>query len=329
MMNVELNSTCHSDRSGGIFLKELKNAIASTLDVILNSFFVILSLFLGVILSLSKEIPPVIANAVKRNEATSLKRLLRNTRNDVILLGALLLFTLPTFASIQDDYQKANALYNEGNYEEAITTYESILNNNNIAPDIYYNLGNAYYKNNQIPPAILNYERALKLKPDHEDALFNLKMANKKTVDKVERLPELFITNSWRNLVTSRTVSDWAYYTVALVFLALLFFIIYLLTNPVLFKKISFYSGSFFLVLSLFCWLMASQHQRINASSSEAIIFEPTVTIQSEPNTKAEKLFTLHEGTKVTLLEKVNDWSKIKLPNGNVGWVVSSAIEAI
>ncbi|MCO6501187.1 MAG: tetratricopeptide repeat protein [Vicingus serpentipes] len=244
-------------------------------------------------------------------------------------MGALLLFTLPTFASIQDDYQKANALYNEGNYEEAITTYESILNNNNIAPDIYYNLGNAYYKNNQIPPAILNYERALKLKPDHEDALFNLKMANKKTVDKVERLPELFITNSWRNLVTSRTVSDWAYYTVALVFLALLFFIIYLLTNPVLFKKISFYSGSFFLVLSLFCWLMASQHQRINASSSEAIIFEPTVTIQSEPNTKAEKLFTLHEGTKVTLLEKVNDWSKIKLPNGNVGWVVSSAIEAI
>ena len=232
-------------------------------------------------------------------------------------------------ASTQDDYQKANSFYSEGNYEEAITLYEAILSNNYIAPDIYYNLGNAYYKTDQIPLAILNYERALKLKPDHEDALFNLNMANKKTVDKIDRLPELFIANSWRNLVTSRTVNGWAYYTVGLVFLALLFFIIYLLTNPVLFKKISFYSGSFFLVLSLFCWLMASQHQRINASASEAIIFEPTVTIQSEPNAKAEKLFTLHEGTKVKLLEQVNDWSKIKLPNGNVGWVASSAIEAI
>ena len=300
MRNVKLNSTCHSDRSGGIFMKGWK-----------------------------KDLPTVIANAVKRNEAISLKRLLRYTRNDVILLATLLLFTLPTMASTQDDYQKANSFYSEGNYEEAITLYEAILSNNYIAPDIYYNLGNAYYKTDQIPLAILNYERALKLKPDHEDALFNLNMANKKTVDKIDRLPELFIANSWRNLVTSRTVNGWAYYTVGLVFLALLFFIIYLLTNPVLFKKISFYSGSFFLVLSLFCWLMASQHQRINASASEAIIFEPTVTIQSEPNAKAEKLFTLHEGTKVKLLEQVNDWSKIKLPNGNVGWVASSAIEAI
>lgn len=244
---------------------------------------------------------------------------------------ALLLVCLSfnTFASTQDDYTKANSFYNEGNYEEAIGIYEEILSSNNIAPDIYYNLGNAYYKNNQIPLAILNYERTLKLKPDHEDALFNLKMTNKKTVDKIERLPELFIANSWRNLVTSRTVNNWAYFTVGLVFLALLFFIIYLLTTPVLFKKISFYSGSFFLIVSLFCWLMASQHQRINASSSEAIIFEPTITIQSEPNLKAEKLFTLHEGTKVKLLEQVNDWSKIKLPNGNVGWVASSAIETI
>ena len=240
-----------------------------------------------------------------------------------------ILFSLSTFASTQNDYTKANSLYDEGNYEEAIQVYEELLNNDNLSTDIYFNLGNAHYKLDQVPSAILNYERALKLKPDNEDALFNLKMANKRTIDKIERLPELFIANTWRTLVTSRTVNNWAYFTVGLVFLTLLFFIAYLLTQPIFIKKISFYSGSFFLLLTLFCWLMASQHDTINQSTSEAIIFEATVTIKSEPNLKAEKLFTLHEGTKVKLLETVNSWNKIKLPNGNVGWISSDAIEVI
>mgnify|MGYP000633717547 CR=1 FL=1 len=99
--------------------------------------------------------------------------------------------------------------------------------------------------------------------------------------------------------------------------------------HAIFIKKISFYSGSFFLALTLFCWLMAVQRNKINLAANEAIIFEQTITIQSEPNATAEKLFTLHEGTKVTLLEKVNTWSKIKLPNGNVGWVPTDAIVAI
>jgi len=267
---------------------------------------------------------------LKNTIANTLGGLLSLSKNLKKTMALLLVFlSFNTFASTQEEYLKGNSFYSEGNYENAIAVYEAILNDNNVSPDIYYNLGNAYYKNNQIPFAILNYERTLKLKPDHEDALFNLKMANKKTVDKIDRLPELFITNSWRNLITSRTVNGWAYFTVGLVFLALIFFIIYLLTNPVLFKKISFYGGSFFLILGLFCWLMASQHQHINQSASEAIVFEPTITIQSEPNLKAEKLFTLHEGTKVKLLEQMNEWSKIKLPNGNVGWLPSETIKTI
>jgi len=232
-------------------------------------------------------------------------------------------------AETNDMLKAANDFYAEGNYKEAIEEYQTILASDNISTDLYYNLGNCYYKTDNIPQAILHYEKALKLKPDNEDALFNLKMANKRTVDKVERLPELFIGSTWRNLITSKTVDSWAYYTIGLIFIALLLFASYLLMQLVIIKKISFYAGLFFFGLSMFTFLMAAQHNGIVQQSSEAIIFAPTITIQSEPNENAEALFTLHEGTKVSLLEESNDWSKIKLPNGNVGWIKSEEIEKI
>lgn len=259
------------------------------------------------------------SNVIARNEAISL----------LLLLVSFITFSFSAFATPQEDYNKANAFYAEGKYDEAITVYEALIEKDELSTFIYYNLGNAYYKKNEITLAILNYERALKLQPDNEDALFNLNMANKNTIDKIERLPELFISNTWKNLVSSKTLTNWTYYTLGLLFLSLILFIIYLLVQAIFIKKISFYSGSFFLALTLFCWLMAAQRNKINLASNEAIIVEQTITIQSEPNAKAEKLFTLHEGTKVTLLEKVNDWSKIKLPNGNVGWVPADAIVAI
>jgi len=246
-----------------------------------------------------------------------------------ILTVSLIITSLFVKSESIKSFNTANDFYAKGNYEEAIKEYQSIINNDNISTDIYYNLGNCYYKTEDVPNAILNYEKALKLKPDNEDALFNLKMANKLTIDKIDRLPELFIGNAWRNLTTSKTVDSWAYYAIGLIFLSLLFFISYLLMQQVIIKKSGFYAGLFFLGLSLFTFLMASQHNNIVSQSSEAIIFAPTITIQSEPNESAEKLFTLHEGTKVTLLEENNDWSKIKLPNGNVGWIKSDDIKTI
>jgi tetratricopeptide (TPR) repeat protein len=226
-------------------------------------------------------------------------------------------------------FENGNKLYAAGKYEDAIKEYEAVIAADQLSTDIYFNLGNAYYKTENVAGAILNYEKAIKLKPDNEDALFNLKMANKRTVDKIDRLPELFIGNTWRNLVTSRTVSGWSYYCVGLIFLSLLFFVIYLLMRQVIIKKTSFYAGILFFLLSLFSWLMASQHNTIIQEASEAIIFSSTITVQSEPNENAEKLFTLHEGTKVKLLEEANSWSKIKLPNGNVGWISSEGLKSI
>ncbi len=246
------------------------------------------------------------------------------------ILGLLILTgSLSLKAEAYATPESANAFYAEGNYAAAAAEYEAILANDKVSTDIYFNLGNAYYKTDKIAAAILNYEKALKLKPDNEDAIFNLAMANKKTIDKIERLPDLFIGSTWKNLVTSKTVNDWAWYSIGLVFLAALFFIGYLLMQQAFIKKINFYAGIFFLLTSLFSWLMAAQHQGIVNESSEAIIFASTITVQSEPNENAEKLFTLHEGTKVSLLEENDGWSKVKLPNGNVGWISTESLKSI
>lgn len=246
-----------------------------------------------------------------------------------ILVTFLVITSIITKAQVLDKFNSANAFYAEGNYQDAIEEYQNLLSENNISSDIYFNLGNSYYKTDDIANAILNYEKSLKLKPDNEDALFNLKMANKRTIDKIDRLPELFIGSAWKILVTSKTVENWAHYAIALIFLSLILFISYLLMQQIIIKKAGFYAGFLFLGLSMFTLLMASKHDDIVEQATEAIIFAPTTTIQSEPNSNAEKLFTLHEGTKVTLLEENSDWSKIKLPNGNIGWIKSDEMKSI
>ncbi|MGE0560505.1 MAG: tetratricopeptide repeat protein [Flavobacteriales bacterium] len=226
-------------------------------------------------------------------------------------------------------FKEANTLYANGKYTEAAELYNTLIADDYLSPEIYYNLGNAYFKLNQIPQAILNYERALKLKPDYEDAIFNLKQANFRTIDKIDRLPELFIGNAYKNLVGSKTAGTWAYFTVGLLAVALLLLVSYLLSSAVLIKKTGFYGGLLFLLMGLFCWFMASENQNLVNQQAEAIIFTETVTVKSEPNTNSQKLFTLHEGTKVNVLEQNNTWVKIKLPNGNVGWLVADDLEVI
>lgn len=254
-------------------------------------------------------------------------------RSSVFGLLLFLVITSSAFATSYANpnikFKEANTLYAAGKYKEAVKIYDELINDDYLSPEIYYNLGNAHFKLNEIPSAITNYERALKLKPDYEDAIFNLKQANFRTIDKIDRLPELFIGNAYRSLVTSKTAETWAYFTIGLLAVALLLFVSYLLSSGVLIKKTGFYGGLLFLLFGLFCWFMASENQNLVNQQAEAIIFTETVIIKSEPNANSQKLFTLHEGTKVNVLESQKEWVKIKLPNGNVGWLKASDVEVI
>lgn len=244
-----------------------------------------------------------------------------------------LLVTISSFAnSIQnpnEEFKKANDFYAQTKYNEAISIYETLIASNYNSTHLFYNLANAYYKKNDIPSAILYYEKALKLQPDNEDALFNLKLANTKTIDKIEEGPEMFVNKTWIQLISSKTADSWAFYTIALIFLSLVLFIVYLISYQFIIKKSSFYGGLLFLFFGLFCWFLASQNTSYNNNAAEGIIFTQTVTIKSEPNVKSEKLFTLHEGTKVKVIEHSDNWVKIKMPNNNEGWIKNTDVKLI
>ncbi|GAB4258837.1 MAG: tetratricopeptide repeat protein [Vicingaceae bacterium] len=231
--------------------------------------------------------------------------------------------------TIEQQFEKANDLYTQAKYPEALETYKAILDSQFVSAELYYNIGNTYYKLNQIPKAILYYEKALQLNPKDADILHNLKLANLRTVDKIESAQNQFINTALTRLYLSKTPNQWAVYTIVLLFLAVLFFMVFMFTLQTVIKKVSFYASMFFVVVFLLTMFVGYQSKHLNEHPTHAIIMSPTISVYSEPNTLSTKLFSLHEGTKVKLLETYNSWQKIMLENGNSGWIKQTDLEEI
>lgn len=219
---------------------------------------------------------------------------------------------------------KANTAYDSADYNMAIQLYESLISDEYMSDDLHFNLGNAYFKRNNIPMAILNYEKAIKINPSHEDAQYNLSLANAKTIDKIESIPELFLYRWWKSIFNAFSDDGWAYICVTFFFLALIFFSLYFFLNLLTIRKIGFYTGSIAFILALVCWFLAYQQNAYLHSVKYAIVIEPTININSSPSEGSSKLFVLHEGTKVNVEEIRDQWYKVSIPNGNEGWVEKS-----
>ncbi len=223
----------------------------------------------------------------------------------------------------------ANAAYSKSDFNKAAKLYENILSSGQVASEIYFNLGNAYYKKNNIALAILNYERALKINPDNGDFNFNLKLANQKIEDKIDAVPELFLTQ-WKNgLVDLMTEKAWSELCIALIVISLILFVIYITVPKRSLKQFGFFGGTTLIILSIITFFIAQHKYDLTKNSSEAIITSPAITVTSSPNEKGTKLFILHEGTKVNVTQEDVNWAEIKIANGNKGWIKKSELQKI
>ncbi len=223
----------------------------------------------------------------------------------------------------------ANLDYSKGLYDKAIDLYQKVINNGYDCAELYYNLGNAYFKTNDIPSAILYYEKAKKLKPNDDDINYNLKVANSKIIDKIDVTPEFFLKKWWRNLYNLYSVNAWAKISVSCVILFSILFLIYFLSKKITIKKISFYLGIVFLIIAISSLIFSYKRYNSFKYQKEAIVFNPSVTVKSSPDENSVDLFVVHQGTKVKIIDKLGNWYEIKITNGSVGWLEDSTVKNI
>lgn len=240
-----------------------------------------------------------------------------------------IVFTSLGKASENTTMDSANLDYSKGNYENAIKIYERIINKDLEAPELYFNLGNAYYKSNNIAYAILNYERAKKMDPDNEDILVNLKFANQKIEDKIDVAPQLFLTEWKDDIIHLMTEKAWSMLCIVSLAIAFLLFGLYVSSTNKTIQQIGFFGGIFLILASVFLFFIAKDKYTTTKYSSDAIITSASVTATGSPNEKGTKLFILHEGTKVSITQEDGIWTEIKIANGNVGWVKSESLTSI
>ena len=223
----------------------------------------------------------------------------------------------------------ADTEYQKGNYQQAIRDYEEILKNGESA-EIYFNLGNAYYRTDNITKAVLNYERARLLSPGDDDINFNLQFARSKTIDKITPESEMFFITWYKSLVNFTSVDNWAKTGILCIVMALLLVLLYLFGPQLMLRKIGFFGGLAFFVIFLLSNLFAFQQKQALDNRTGAIIISPSVNIKKTPAKNSADQFVLHEGTRVDIIDKgMTDWRCIRVGDGREGWIETKAIEEI
>lgn len=241
----------------------------------------------------------------------------------------IVLFTSPVSSQNTKLFDDATVAYNEGKYEEAISNYLKILENGEHSSALYYNLGNAYYKTNQIAPSIYYFEKALILNPNDTEILNNLAFAQSLTLDAIQQLPESSITKAYNSFAGLFSFDQWAYLAVFFMLLFILAYIAFYYFRYPRQKRIAFTSSLVFLGVALLSITFAYLEYNNYKQNKPAIVFSEAVVIKSEPNTRSQELFTLHEGTKVNILETLDDWKKIEIGDGKIGWIPKDAIKSL
>jgi len=242
----------------------------------------------------------------------------------------LLIFSFSLSAQQAEDlFVKANKLYQVENYTEALELYQQIEKNEVQSADLFYNIANTNYKLNRIAPAIYYYEKTLKINPRYKDAVFNLNFAKRMAIDTIEPLPKTIFQKFRESFILKLSYNTWAWIAVVLSFLFATLFLLYHFSYSSTRKRIYFVSSILSVVFALLVITIAYQNYNYIKSYKQAIVFEQQTDVKTAPTMSSEVNFQLHEGTKVQVLESLDNWKKIKIADGKIGWIVSEHIKEL
>ena len=258
-----------------------------------------------------------------------------NSHSGAALLAALLL-TLPIGLQAQEVsypdslFRAGVEAYTAGDYASALRDWQDVEATGLMSKELYYNLGNAYFKDSQIAPAILWYERALRLDPSDADVRYNLEYARALTQDKIEEVPEIFFEQWGRSMCYRLPSNAWA--VIGLVFLALCVgcVLLFLLGSTPGRRRLGFFGGIAALLIALLGWDFAQWQRQEACRQDLAIVMKPVVSVKSSPSEgSAKDLFILHEGTRVRILDNVGGYAQIEIADGRQGWIPRREMEVI
>lgn len=243
----------------------------------------------------------------------------------------LMLFILSPFsnADIKSVIQKGNDFYKNNQYQLAIDEYDKLIRQGYEGTSLYYNIGNAHYRLGKVGYAILYYEKALKYSASDEDVKHNLVLAKLNIKDKVDELPPFFIFNIWEGLLSSFSVSGWTFIVYIIFILLLIFIVAYFFSKSSAQQRFSFFTGITFSVLLFLSIIFLSVKMNKEYNIKDGIVVENVVTVKSSPDNSSKDEFVVHEGLKIRLEDKVDNWIKIRLTDGKVGWVMENSIGII
>jgi tetratricopeptide (TPR) repeat protein len=249
-------------------------------------------------------------------------------------IAVILILTLsPGQAFTQESapakFDKGVTLFTAGNYNDALEIWNDLYNTGYRSDNLEYNIGNAYFKLNNIPGAILFYERAALLSPADEDINYNLQIARSLIVDRFQEIPELFFVKWYKFVSLILSSNKWAVISVTSFVLCLLFLSIYIYSTKYRLKVIGFWLAVSLLIISTSSLAFALRNKSLIFDSHRAIIFSPAVSGKSSPDASGTDLFVLHEGTRVTVEDEVGEWCEVRLSDGNKGWIPLNSLNII
>jgi tetratricopeptide (TPR) repeat protein len=218
-------------------------------------------------------------------------------------------------------FQQANQAYQSQEYEKATALYQQILSQGYESKEVYYNLGNCFYRLNQVGQAVLYYEKALKLDPHEEDIRYNLELANLKVIDRVEIPPRLFLFELWDDLTSYFSLTQLTRLVAILFAVTIMLVILWLFIRQYRLRRWLISLVAIAGLLTIFWSYILILQSQSSMKQRQAVVLVPSVTVRSAPDDSSTDVFILHEGVKVHLDELRAEWVKISLADGKSGWL--------